>query len=323
GPSEQRIYEDNVPKSEGSLVTTQDYDKNEVIKTYGGPEVRVSARYFLMPDLSIKASYNNAYQYIHTLSNNTTSSPIDTWKLSDYNIKPARGTQYSLGLYKNFEENTYEVSLEGYYKRSQDILDFKVGAQLLLNETIETEVLQGEGEAYGVELLLRKSGRLNGWIGYTYSRSFIKMDSPYAEERVNNGKYFPSNYDKPHDVSIVANYKFTRRYSISANFVYQTGRPVTYPVGRYTYNNAEYVFYSDRNAFRIPDYYRLDLGFNIEGSHKITQFVHSFWNFSIYDVLGRNNPYSVYFVTTDGEVKAYKTSIFSVPVPTITYNFKF
>ena len=149
------------------------------------------------------------------------------------------------------------------------------------------------------------------------------MDSPNAEERVNNGEYFPSNYDKPHDISIVANYKFTRRYSMSANFIYQTGRPITYPVGRYTYNNAEYVFYSDRNAFRIPDYYRLDLGFNIEGSHKIKQFVHSYWNFSIYNVLGRNNPYSVYFVTQDGEVKAYQNSIFSVPVPTITYNFKF
>ncbi len=323
GPSEQRIYEDGVPKSEGTLVDTETYSKNEIMKTYGGPEVRVSARYFLMPELSIKASYNNSIQYIHTLSNNTTSSPIDTWKLSDTNIKPARGEQYSVGIYKNFEEDTYEVSLEGYYKKSQDILDFKVGAQLLLNETIETEVLQGDGKAYGVELLLRKSGKLNGWIGYTYSRSFIKLDGPNAEERVNNGEYFPSNYDKPHDVSIVANYKFTRRYSLSANFVYQTGRPVTYPVGRYTYNNAEYVFYSDRNAFRIPDYYRLDLGFNIEGSHKVKQFVHSFWNFSIYNVLGRNNPYSVYFVTQDGEVKAYKTSIFSVPVPTITYNFKF
>lgn len=323
GPTEQRIYEDGVPKSEGTLESTQTYGKNEVSQTYGGPEVRVSARYFLMEDLSVKASFNSAYQYIHTLSNNTTSSPIDTWKLSDNNIRPARGNQYSLGLYKNFDGNTYEVSLEGYYKQSQDILDFKVGAQLLLNETIETEVLQGDGKAYGVELLLRKSGRLNGWIGYTYSRSLIKMDSPNAEERVNNGEYFPSNYDKPHDLSIVANYKFTRRYSMSANFVYQTGRPITYPVGRYTYNNAEYVFYSDRNAFRIPDYYRLDIGFNIEGSHKIKQFVHSYWNFSIYNVLGRNNPYSVYFVTQDGDVKAYQNSIFSVPVPTITYNFKF
>src|SRR5690606_4905559 len=166
GPTEQRIYEDGVPKSEGTLESTQTYGKNEVSQTYGGPEVRVSARYFLMEDLSVKASFNSAYQYIHTLSNNTTSSPIDTWKLSDNNIRPARGNQYSLGLYKNFDGNTYEVSLEGYYKQSQDILDFKVGAQLLLNETIETEVLQGDGKAYGVELLLRKSGRLNGWIGY-------------------------------------------------------------------------------------------------------------------------------------------------------------
>jgi hypothetical protein len=140
---------------------------------------------------------------------------------------------------------------------------------------------------------------------------------------VNNGEYFPANYDKPHDFSVVANYKFTRRFSVSANFVYQTGRPVTYPIGSYEFNNAEYVFYSDRNKFRIPDYYRLDLSFNMEGNHKIKKFAHSFWNFSIYNVLGRNNPYSVFFVTENGELQAYKSSIFSIPVPTITYNFKF
>jgi len=214
--------------------------------------------------------------------------------------------------------------LEGYYKTSQNVLDFKTGAQLLLNQTIETEVLQGEGKSYGVELLLRKNrGRLNGWLGYTYSRSFIKFDSEFSEERINNGAFFPSNYDKPHDLSLVTNYKFTKRYSISANFVYQTGRPVTYPIGTYQFNNAEYVFYSNRNEFRIPDYFRLDLGVNIEGNHKIKKFAHSFWTISVYNVLGRNNPYSVFFVTDNGEVKALQSSIFAVPIPSITYNFKF
>jgi hypothetical protein len=324
GAASQRVYQENAPKNNSTLVETREYDTNEVIENYGGPEVRVSARYFLGEDLSVKASFNNTYQYIHTLSNNTTVSPTDTWKLSDFNIKPQEANQVALGLYKNLEGNKYELSIEGYYKRSRNILDYKVGAQLLLNEAIETEVLQGDGKAYGVELLVKKNeGRLNGWLGYAYSRSFVRLDSDFNEERVNNGEYFPANYDKPHDFSVIANYKFTRRFSVSANFVYQTGRPVTYPIGSYEFNNAEYVFYSDRNKFRIPDYYRLDLSFNMEGNHKIKKFAHSFWNFSIYNVLGRNNPYSVFFVTENGEIQAYKSSIFSIPVPTITYNFKF
>lgn len=324
GEATQRIYIDGIPKSESTLLNTEHFDKNEVVKTYGGPEARVSARYFLAPDFSIKASYNSMFQYIHALSNNTTVSPTDTWKLTDLNIKPQEANQYSFGFYKNFEDNTYELSVEGYYKTSKNILDYKVGAQLLLNETLETEVLQGKGKAYGVEFLLKKTrGKLNGWLSYTYSRSYIKLDSEFSEERVNNGEYFPTNFDKPHDLSIVANYKLTRRYSISANFAYQTGRPVTYPVGKYIFNNAEFVLYSDRNKFRIPDYYRLDIGFNVEGNHRIKKFAHSFWNFSIYNVLGRNNPYSVFFVTENGKIKAFQSSIFSIPIPTFTYNFKF
>jgi hypothetical protein len=324
GAMEARVYEENQPKNEETLVETVSYDTNEIVETYGGPEVRLSARYFLGTDFSVKGSYNSTYQYIHSLSNTTTISPIDTWKLSDNNIKPQRGEQVGLGFYKNILGNQYELSLEGYYKKSKNLLDFKVGAEILLNETIETETLQGNGKAYGVEFLIRKnSGRLNGWLGYSYARSFLKLDSNFAEERVNNGNYFPSNFDKPHDFSAVLNYKLTRRFSFSSNLTYQTGRPVTYPVARYNFNNSEYVVYSNRNEFRIPDYYRLDLGFNIEGNHKIKKLAHSFWNISVYNVLGRNNPYSVFFVTENGELKAYQSSIFSVPVPTITYNFKF
>lgn len=324
GASAQRIYQEGVPKNEATLIQNQEFGSNDVIETYSAPEVRASARFFITPDFSVKGSYNTNYQYIHTLSNNTTASPTDTWKLSDINIKPQSSSQYSLGFFKNFSDNMFELSLEGYYKKIKDILDYKVGAQLLLNETIEQEILQGDGRAYGIEFLLKKSqGRLNGWLGYTYSKSQVRLDGDFAEERVNNGDYFPSNYDKPHDFSLVGNYKLTKRYSISANFVYQTGRPVTVPVGNFTLNNSEFVLYSDRNAFRIPDYYRLDISVNIEGNHKIKKFAHSFWNISIYNVLGRNNPYSVFFVTENGEVKAYQSSIFSVPVPTITYNFRF
>ncbi len=324
GPSEQKVYAPGQPRNAGTVIDTLTYSSGETIKTYGGPEFRFSTRYLFTPDFSIKAGFSNMYQYIHTLSNTTTVSPIDTWKLSDLNIRPQTSQQVTLGLFRNLEEGAFEVSVEGFYKWAQDVLDFKTGAQILLNDAIETEVIQGDGRAYGVEFLFKKTqGRLSGWLGYTYSRSLIRFDSEFPEERVNDGKFFPSNYDRPHDVSLIANYKFTRRYSASLNFAYQTGRPITYPVGQFNFNNSDYVFYSDRNAFRIPDYIRLDLGINIEGNHKKNKLAHSFWTISVYNVLGRNNPYSLFFVSENGEVKALQSSIFAIPVPSITYNFKF
>jgi hypothetical protein len=223
----------------------------------------------LTNSLSTKIGYDKTYQYIHLLSTNTTQTPTDIWKLSDINVKPQIGEQFSIGFYKNLNE-VYEISLEGYTKKSKNILDYKTGANIILSEKIETELLQGEGKSYGVELLIKKNtGKLNGWIAYTYSRSFMKLDSKFKDERVNNGDFFASNFDKPHDFNSVLNYKITKRYSFSLNFVYQTGRPITYPTGKYTYANSEYTLYSDRNKFRIPDYYRVDLSFNVEGSHKI------------------------------------------------------
>lgn len=322
GPSEQRVYQNDLPKSENTIVTTEVYEDNDFFQTYGGPELRASARYLVNDSLSVKASFNNTYQFIHTLTNNTTVSPVDTWKLSDTNIKPQQASQFSLGIYQNLSD--YEFSLEGFYKKQKNITDFKTGAQLQLNANIETEILQGKGKSYGVEFLIRKNrGKLNGWLGYTYTRSLFKLDSEFQQERVNNGEFFPSNFDKPHDVSLVLNYKLTRRFSFSGNFLYQTGRPVTFPVGNYEFDGNEFVLYSDRNQFRIPDYYRLDLSFNIEGNHKIKKFAHSFWSISVYNVLGRNNPYSVFFVSQEGEVKALQSSIFAIPIPSITYNFKF
>jgi hypothetical protein len=324
GPSTQSIYQENAPINNTTVASTKTYANNEVIKTYGGFEPRVALRYLIKDDLSIKASYDKTFQYIHLLTSNTTQTPLDAWKLSDLNIKPQEAQQFSLGLFKNIKNDLLEISLEGYYKRSQNLLDYKVGGELVLKEEIETQLLQGEGKAYGIELLLRKQiGKLNGWLGYTYSRSFIKLDSEFNEEKVNNGEYFPTNFDKPHEVSAVLNYKLTKRYSVSSNFIYQSGRPITYPIGTYYFGNANYTLYSDRNKFRIPDYYRLDIGLNIEGNHKIKKLAHSFWNISIYNVLGRNNPYSIYFVTQEGKIKGYKTSIFAMPIPSITYNFKF
>ncbi|MEO0572860.1 MAG: TonB-dependent receptor, partial [Bacteroidota bacterium] len=281
GSGTQRTYFEGQPRNEATVRDTITYGSGEVIETYGGPEARVALRYLLAPDFSVKASFNNSFQFIHTLSNNTTVSPIDTWKLSDLNIEPQTGYQASLGFYKNFNDNMYEVSLEGYYKELDNVLDFKTGADLFLNENVETEVLQGDGRAYGIEFLIKKNrGKFNGWLGYTYARSKYRFDSPFSEERINGGEFFPSNFDKPHDVSLIANYKLTRRYSFSANFVYQTGRPVTFPIGTFRFNNADFVAFSDRNEFRIPDFYRLDLGVNIEGNHKKNKLAHSFWTIS-------------------------------------------
>jgi len=324
GPTSQRIYQDNLPRNQSSLLNTVERDNFEIFNTYQGFSYRLSARYLLNDDLSVKAGVNKLFQYIHRLSNNTTASPLDTWRLSDHNIKPQEGTQFSLGVFQNFDNSNYELSVEGYYKKYENLLDFKTGANLLLNETIETEVLQGPGKSYGVEFLIRKkAGRLNGWLGYTYARSLIQLDGNFNEEIVNNGKFFPTNYDKPHSLDIIMNYKLTERYSISSNFSYQTGRPITYPTGKFIFQGSEFLNYSNRNAFRIPDYYRLDIGINIEGNHKIKKFAHSFWNISVYNVLGRNNPYSIFFETVNGNVTGFKSSIFSTPIPTITYNFRF
>lgn len=324
GPSTQRIYAPGSPKSDATVTGERTYGNNEAIKTHKGLSFRFSTRYSLTDDLSLKASVNNSFQFIHTLTNNTTASPTDIWKLSDAHIKPQEALQGVLGIYKNIDGNAYEISLEGYYKRFKNILDYKVGADLLLNQFVETQALQGPGKSYGVEFLLRKNkGRFNGWLSYTYSRSFLKLDGQFLEERVNNGQFFPTNFDKPHDLSLIMNYRITKRFSLSSNFVYQTGRPITYPIGKYVSNGAEFLLYSNRNQFRVPDYFRFDIGFNVEGNHKLNKIGHSFWNISIYNLFGRNNPYSIFFVTENGKVQAYQSSIFSTPIPTITYNFKF
>jgi hypothetical protein len=180
------------------------------------------------------------------------------------------------------------------------------------------------GKSYGIEFLLKKkTGKLNGWISYTYSRAMIKVDSEYESDQINNGEYYPASYDKPHSLNVLSNWKFSRRFSVSGNLAYSTGRPITYPVAKYSYVGTERLHYSDRNKFRIPDYFRLDLSINIEGNHKVRKLNHSSWTFAVYNVTGRNNAYSVYFVTEDGKVKGYKLSIFAEAIPTITYNFRF
>ena len=320
----QYQYIPGLPKQENTIVDSTLYGKGKNIKTYQGPEFRISMRYSLSEDASLKFSINSLRQYIHTLSNTTAISPTDIWKLSDPNIAPQQGYQVSLGYYKNYNGNKIETSVEIYYKRMQHYLDYKSGATLIMNKHIETELINTNGEAYGAEFMIKKAvGKLNGWLSYTYSRTFLKMDDPLAGELINKGNAYPASYDKPHNVNLIGNYQFSHRLSLSLNGVYSTGRPITLPIAVFYQAGAQRVLYSDRNQYRIPDYIRADVSVNLEGNHKIKKLAHSSWSMGVYNVFARQNPYSVYFMQENGIIKGYQLSIFATAIPFITYNFKF
>jgi len=313
-----------VPRIAANVTDSTAYGKNKVINTYSKPEIRISARYNLNDDMSVKAGYNTLAQYIHLLSNTTAISPIDIYKLSDPNIKPQYGSQAALGLYKNAKSNTVEMSVEVYYKWIYNYLDYKSSATLLLNQHIEQDVLNTGGKAYGIEFSIRKNtGKLNGWVNYTYSRTFLRQEDPSAGELINNGAYYPANYDKPNSFNFTGNYRFTHRYSVSLNVTYSTGRPITLPIGKYYSYGAERVFYSERNAYRIPDYFRSDFSVNIDGNHKVYQRFHNSWSIGVYNLTGRQNAYSTFFQEQGGAINEYQLSIFAKPIPYINYNIRF
>jgi hypothetical protein len=324
GPKTVYEYIPGQPRETFTIIDTVNYASGKIMKTYMAPEFRFSARYSLSSSASVKVGYNSLRQYIHMLSNTTAISPTDIWKLSDLNIKPQSGDQFSLGFYKNFRYNTIETSVEVYYKRISNYLDYKSGATLVLNDHIETDVMNAKGKAYGIEFMLKKSaGKLNGWISYAYARTFLKTDDPLVKDPVNHGDYYAADFDKPHSVNFIGNYKFSHRLSMSLNVIYSTGRPITLPVAEYYLNGSYRAFYSERNQYRIPDYFRTDFSVNIEGNHKIKKLAHSSWTAGLFNLTGRRNPYSVYFTSENGAIKGYKLSIFGSVIPFITYNFKF
>ncbi len=324
GPATVRNYPAGIPKTTINMLDSVNYPAGKNIKTYSGPEYRLSARYNLSDDMSIKAGYNTLRQYINLLSNTAAIAPTDVWKLSDPNIKPQYGDQISLGLYKNFKSNTIETSVEVYYKHLHDFLDFRSGANIILNHHIETDVMETQGKAYGIELLFKKSvGKLNGWISYTYSRTFLQANDATQGDIVNNGNYYPANFDKPHAFNFIGNYRVSHRFNLSLNVTYSTGRPITLPVAKYYASGAERVIYSDRNSYRIPDYFRTDLSMNIDGNHKIHQRFHNSWSIGIYNLTARQNPFSVYYVTKGGTINGYQLSIFAAAIPFVNYNIRF
>ncbi len=324
GPQTVNLYAPGLPVLTINQTGTKNYGSGAVVNSYQGPEYRLSVRYAVTNSFSVKAGYNSLRQYIHMLSNTTSMAPTDIWKLSDPHIRPELGDQYSLGLYKNLKANTIETSVEVYYKGLKDYLDYRSGATLIMNHHIETDVLNSKGKAYGVEVMIKKlTGKLNGWVSYTWSRTLLKTDDPTAGEQVNNGNYYPADFDIPHDVNLVGNFRVNHRFSISLNGVYATGRPITLPIGVYNYAGSQRVLYSDRNTYRVPYYFRSDFSMNIDGNHKVHQLTHNSWTIGVFNLTGRHNPYSVYFISENGAVNGYKLSIFGSAIPFVNYNIRF
>ena len=324
GPRDVNFYADGELPSEETLLETR--HETGVIKTYQAPEIRLSARYALMENLSLKAGFNTMHQYIHKVSNTSIMSPTDIWKLSDLNIKPQNGWQLAAGVYYETDDKEYELSAEAYYKHIGDYLNYRSSAVLLMNPHLETDVISTDGKAYGLEFQVKKPvGKLNGWVSYTFSRSLLRQDDKRVAVPLNNGDWYPSEYDRPHEVKAVLNFKFTERYSLSSNFDYATGRPTTLPAGKYynSYNQRYMPYYTDRNKYRIPDYMRLDLAFNIEPTHRLTSFLHTSFSIGVYNALARKNAYNIYYVTEGNEIKGYKLSVFGTAIPYVSLNIRF
>ena len=294
-------------------------------KLYVLPDVRLSGRYSFKDNLSMKAGFNTMSQSIHMISNNTSVSPMDTWRLSNARLRPQTGWQAAGGLYWTVADHTVELSAEGYWKRMNHYLDYKSGAVLSMNPDLEDFLVETTGKAYGIELMAKKtSGKLNGWISYTYSRTLLRESEDRGVETINGGDWYRASHDKPHDVKMVANYKFTHRYSLSVNLDYSTGRPITLPVSKYPLGDTWYLAYSERNSYRIPDYFRMDIAFNMDPGHYLKAFTHMMTTIGVYNVTGRKNAYSVYYTTDNtGHVKGKMLSVFACPIPYINLNIKF
>jgi len=289
-------------------------------KFYFNPEFRISGKYSFRDNLSVKAGFNTMSQHIHLISNTSSISPIDTWQLCTDRVRPQTGWQAAAGLYWTVAGGTVDISVEAYYKHTAHQLDYKSGATLLMNPNLPDYLVETYGRAYGVELMVKKtSGKLTGWLSYTYARSQMREMEDRGVETINGGDWYNAPHDKPHEIKLVGNYKFTHRYSVSVNLDYSTGRPVTMPIGHYYYGGGWRLAYTMRNTHRIPDYFRLDLALNIDPGHYLRQFSHMSVTLGVYNVTGRRNAYSVFF---EGE-KSYMLSIFACPIPYINLNLKF
>jgi hypothetical protein len=318
------LFDPDYSRSGSTITDTVNFRKNQIYKTYAGPEYRISLNFRTSLRSSVKVNYNRTRQYLHLLSNTTSISPTDTWKLSDYYLKPQIGDQYAVGYYQMLFKGSIQASAELYYKEIKNMVDFKGGTNLIMNEDIEKDVVNVKGRAYGMELAIKKDeGRVRWSLGYTYSRTLLKSLGKFSDEIINNGNWFPANFDRPNDLVGTFNFLFSRRYSFSANYTWSTGRPITYPVSTYYMDDMLLVHYSDRNKYRIPDYMRLDLSFKVSGNLRSHKIANPNWVFSVYNLFGRQNVYSIYFRNENKVIKGYKLSVFGRAIPSLTFNFDF
>jgi hypothetical protein len=294
------------------------YKNNQPIKTYIGYEPRLAASFIINSKSSIKVSYNHINQYLQLLSNTTTSTPVDVWVPCSQIVKPQIGDQEAIGYFRNFRNNSIEASVETYYKNMQNQIDYVNGANLIFNKAVESQLVFGKGWAYGTEFFLKKkTGKLTGWISYTWSRTWRQFDS------LNYDIKFPAKQDIINNLSIVGIYKLNDKITLSATFVYHTGFAATFPSGKYQIGNQIVNYYTERNGYRMPAYNRMDVGVTLQG--KKTEKFESDWNFSVYNVYGRENPYSITFQpdpNNPAKTQAVQLSLFRW-VPSVTYNFKF
>jgi len=325
GPSLVYSYMQDAPRSVYNRIDSVLYGKNSITDYQGGPELRFLVRYKTGPSSSVKLSYMKMNQFLQMMSNTTAISPTDIWRISGPNMPAQKSRQISAGYYQYILSNKLLMSVEMYYKASVNVLEYRGGTMIIMNPDLEVDLLRGIGKAYGAEIMLKKEyGALNGWITYTYSRSLLKVDGKYLTDQINQGKYFPANYDKPHDFTLVSNYRFSRLHSVSSTITYSTGRPVTFPVALYRIRDREVVHYSNRNEYRIPDYFRWDLSLNFEGKLNRVKLWQNNMSISVYNLTGRNNAYSVFFKSDPREgVRGFMLSVFSQPVVTVTYDFRF
>jgi len=301
-----------------NIIDTLHYGSGQIVKTYVIPEPRISANYLLNENSSLKFAYTRNSQYLHLISNSVSSNPTDKWVASNNNIKPEIADQLSVGYFRSFKNDDYEFSVESYYKHMQNQIDYKDNANIISNEAIESQLLFGQGRAYGIEFLLRKKvGRLTAWISYTLSRTELQIDG------INNDNWYVARQDRTHDLSIVGIYKVSPKWTLSADFVYYTGNAVTFPSGKYEINNNTYFLYTERNGYRMPAYNRLDLSATKELRHR--KHYSSELTFGLYNAYGQENAYTITFRTDPNDpnrTQAVQTSLFRW-VPSISYNFKF
>jgi len=315
GESTLYNYDDNYQVSDSSV-----FEKGKFFNNYFALEPRTAATFMLNERSSVKLSYSRTVQYIHLAQNSTAGTPLDLWFPSSPNVSPQFSDQVAAGYFRNFLNDGLETSVEAYYKKMKNAIDFKDHASLLLNPYMEGELRIGEASSYGLEFLVKKTdGRLNGWVSYTLSKTRREVPGIYE------GKAYPAPYDKPHDFSVVMNYEIGKRLITSMNWVYSTGLPVTFPTGRYEYLGVITPVYSDRNAYRMPDYHRMDVSITLLSKDKPGRKWHSEWNLSVYNAYARKNAWAINFVQdeTDPNITyAEMTYLFSI-IPSLTYNFKF